>query len=469
MTQARLTNYGTRIDYILLLLPCTALHHPPDTSYTIPSSSSPSIITSGAPSLGSILSADILPHIMGSDHCPTYCIIAITPNCVYNTHTHENTSTANTNPELPSLCTALIPLFSHKQLSIKNMWMVPFASTGTHNIMNTKDNIRISNLVENNSINNNNTKITVRVVDDMGNIHPQDSQWTDHLNVAKDIASTSNLKRKSNTNISTANTITKQSKLSSFLINNNNSSTTTNNNNCKDTNNSAKKVTVSNMGESYQCVYCTFENNTKQSTSNKSNKRICIMCNMEQTSGEPVKLIPEEVDSMNVYNNLAVIKSPTNQDCYSISSVTSSITPNTGTSSNTDLESSCSHAKDLPPTSNNNNNNNNTTATNGISNSASTKVNAFGMLSNAQNKITIPNCTVHNLPCVMNVVLKDGPNKGRRYASTEPLNMVIIIYLCIYRFFCCAQPVGAPGNPLSRCKYFQWDEVGVIMSIYIII
>lgn len=40
--------------------------------------------------------------------------------------------------------------------------------------------------------------------------------------------------------------------------------------------------------------------------------------------------------------------------------------------------------------------------------------NAFNLLRESQKRINVPLCTQHNLPCTVQVVLKDGINKGRR-------------------------------------------------------
>ncbi|KAG0208582.1 Class II abasic (AP) endonuclease [Mortierella sp. GBA30] len=54
----------------------------------------------------------------------------------------------------------------------------------------------------------------------------------------------------------------------------------------------------------------------------------------------------------------------------------------------------------------------------------------------------IPKCRYHNVPCTEYTVNKKGPNKGRR-------------------FFLCSMPVGPEGNsigqnPEYRCNYFEW-------------
>ena len=50
-----------------------------------------------------------------------------------------------------------------------------------------------------------------------------------------------------------------------------------------------------------------------------------------------------------------------------------------------------------------------------------------------------PLCTGHREPTVMRTVKKDGPNRTRR-------------------FFVCARPAGAKGNPEARCNFFQWID-----------
>ncbi|KAF9105096.1 Class II abasic (AP) endonuclease [Mortierella sp. GBA35] len=57
---------------------------------------------------------------------------------------------------------------------------------------------------------------------------------------------------------------------------------------------------------------------------------------------------------------------------------------------------------------------------------------------------TIPKCRFHNLPCTEHTVNKKGPNKGRR-------------------FFLCSLPVGPNGDrvgqsPDFRCNYFEWQN-----------
>lgn len=48
-------------------------------------------------------------------------------------------------------------------------------------------------------------------------------------------------------------------------------------------------------------------------------------------------------------------------------------------------------------------------------------------------------CIGHREPAVMRTVKKDGPNRDRR-------------------FFVCARPAGARGNPEARCNFFQWID-----------
>lgn len=50
-----------------------------------------------------------------------------------------------------------------------------------------------------------------------------------------------------------------------------------------------------------------------------------------------------------------------------------------------------------------------------------------------------PLCTRHQEPAVLRTVRKDGPNRTRR-------------------FFVCARPAGARGNPEARCNFFQWID-----------
>ena len=47
-----------------------------------------------------------------------------------------------------------------------------------------------------------------------------------------------------------------------------------------------------------------------------------------------------------------------------------------------------------------------------------------------------PRCH-HGIDCVLMKVKKAGPNRGRS-------------------FYCCPKPVGPPGDPESRCEFFQW-------------
>ncbi|XP_064473826.1 DNA-(apurinic or apyrimidinic site) endonuclease 2-like [Ornithodoros turicata] len=48
-----------------------------------------------------------------------------------------------------------------------------------------------------------------------------------------------------------------------------------------------------------------------------------------------------------------------------------------------------------------------------------------------------PCCIGHNEPCVLRVVKKNGPNKGRT-------------------FFVCAKPEGRANDPAAKCDFFQW-------------
>ena len=48
-----------------------------------------------------------------------------------------------------------------------------------------------------------------------------------------------------------------------------------------------------------------------------------------------------------------------------------------------------------------------------------------------------PPCKVHNEPCVLRTVKKQGPNKNRQ-------------------FWVCARPGGGKGDPEAKCDFFQW-------------
>ena len=50
-----------------------------------------------------------------------------------------------------------------------------------------------------------------------------------------------------------------------------------------------------------------------------------------------------------------------------------------------------------------------------------------------------PLCKGHNEPCVLRMVKKEGPNKGRQ-------------------FYTCARGEGHKSNPEARCDYFKWIE-----------
>lgn len=52
-----------------------------------------------------------------------------------------------------------------------------------------------------------------------------------------------------------------------------------------------------------------------------------------------------------------------------------------------------------------------------------------------------PSCKVHEEPCVLRTVKKEGPNMGRQ-------------------FFVCARPQGHPSNPDARCNFFEWVDKG---------
>ncbi len=49
-----------------------------------------------------------------------------------------------------------------------------------------------------------------------------------------------------------------------------------------------------------------------------------------------------------------------------------------------------------------------------------------------------PSCSGHGEACVLRTVLKDGPNRGRK-------------------FYVCRRPDGAP--PAGRCDTFIWEDV----------
>ena len=113
LTSARLTNYGTRIDYILL---SHGLLSPPATSEYPPSVSHFTLIHS-----------DICPEVMGSDHCPVTCTLAALP-LRSESHGIEGagssgvsgvaTRTDRESTQPPSLCTCHLPSFGRRQMSL---------------------------------------------------------------------------------------------------------------------------------------------------------------------------------------------------------------------------------------------------------------------------------------------------------------------------------------------------------------
>lgn len=52
----------------------------------------------------------------------------------------------------------------------------------------------------------------------------------------------------------------------------------------------------------------------------------------------------------------------------------------------------------------------------------------------------VPLCKGHNEPCVLRMVKKPGPNKGRQ-------------------FYTCARGEGLKSNPEARCDFFKWIDV----------
>ena len=55
-----------------------------------------------------------------------------------------------------------------------------------------------------------------------------------------------------------------------------------------------------------------------------------------------------------------------------------------------------------------------TNNTSGVPPAPSKSTNAFKLLKASQKQIVVPLCSQHNIPCTVQVVLKDGPNKGKR-------------------------------------------------------